>query len=101
MLGMEYLIRRQPTNLRRFICSNSPASIPGYMQDLAALLSKFPKWVQECWDKKDTDYECFRAANDAFDAIHTINIVPFPKEHVDSLDSIYGPDADPTVVDTM
>jgi proline-specific peptidase len=101
MLGIEYLIRCQPANLRRFICSNTPASIPGYVQDVGNMLSKFPKWVQECWDKKNTNYECFRAAQDAFDAVHTINVVPFPKEHVDSLDSVYGPNADGTVIETM
>jgi proline-specific peptidase len=101
ILSIEYILRRRPSNVRRFVCSNAPASIPRYTQDIVHLLSKFPKWVQEGWLKKKTDMACFRAASEAFNAIHTINVKPFPQEYIDSQDSIYGPNADDTVVEAM
>jgi pimeloyl-ACP methyl ester carboxylesterase len=101
ILAIEFLIRRQPINVRRFICSNTPAAIPPYMQDISELLSKFPDWVQEGWKMRKTDPARFREASEVFNAVHTINVVPFPKEYVDSQDSIYAPGADDTVVEVM
>jgi pimeloyl-ACP methyl ester carboxylesterase len=85
ILGLEYLARRQPACMARFYT------------EFPRLLSAFPKWVQEGMGMQKTDMARFRAANDAFDAVHTLTVVPFPKEHVDSMDSIWGPDADNTV----
>jgi pimeloyl-ACP methyl ester carboxylesterase len=101
ILAIEYLIRRQPTNVRRFVCSNTPAAIPPYLKDIGTMLSKFPAWVQEGWKMKKTDPVAFRKASETFHAVHTIRVAPFPKEYVDSQDSILGPNADDTVVETM
>jgi hypothetical protein len=50
------------------------------------------------WMMQKTDMARFLAARGAFDAVHTINVVPFPKEFLDSEDSILGPNADDTVI---
>jgi pimeloyl-ACP methyl ester carboxylesterase len=101
MLAIELLLARRPVNIRRFVCANTPASIPRVMQERARLLSALPEWVQEGLKLQKTDMARFRAANDAFDEVHTIKVIPFPKEHVDSLDSIWGPNADDTVFETL
>jgi pimeloyl-ACP methyl ester carboxylesterase len=97
ILGLEYLASRQPPGLRRFVCSSTPACMARFYTEFPRLLSAFPKWVQEGMGMKKTDMARFRAANEAFDAVHTLTVVPFPKEHVDSMDCIWGPDADDTV----
>jgi pimeloyl-ACP methyl ester carboxylesterase len=101
VLALELLIRRGPSGVRRYVCSSTPASIARFQEQFGRLLSKFPKEVQEGMGMQKTNMKRFREANDAFDAVHTITVVPFPKEHVDSMDSIWGPDADDTVIEKL
>jgi pimeloyl-ACP methyl ester carboxylesterase len=101
ILGLELLLRRPPPGLLSFICLSGLASIPRYVEEYNKLLSKFPKEVQEGMGMQKTDMKRFREANDRFDEVHTIQVVPFPKEHVDSMDSIWGPEGDDTVIEHL
>jgi proline-specific peptidase len=96
MLAIEYLIRRRPTGVRRFLSIRGPATVPFYLAAFERYLKAFPKEVQEGIMQK-ADVKRFRAAQDTYDAVHTCAVQPFPKEFVYSMDSVWGPDADDTV----
>jgi pimeloyl-ACP methyl ester carboxylesterase len=88
MLALELALSAADAGLRRVVCVSAPADVPHFMGECARLLGAFPAWVQEGIVMEDR--ERFRAANDAFDARHTVTTVPPPAEYVRALDSVWG-----------
>jgi pimeloyl-ACP methyl ester carboxylesterase len=95
----EFLVRRRPKRIGRYVCSNSPASIPLYLEHIQHLLDGFPPWVKEAYN--DSKSERNGEASDLFNARHTIRVQPWPEEYNKSMASIKPPKGDPTVVKTM
>jgi pimeloyl-ACP methyl ester carboxylesterase len=96
IMANEFLVRRQPKQVKHYICSNSPSSLPVYLEHIQYLLDELPDWVKPAYN--DTKSERYQEAKELFDVTHTIRIDPFPEEYKKSMRSISGPGSDPTVL---
>lgn len=101
MMGSMWAIARPP-GLKNLIISNSPASMPLWVDACNALRAKLPRDVDETLDKheKDGTYtdSAYTQAVQFFYERHMCRVVPFPKDVKDSMDQI---DRDDTVYMTL
>jgi L-proline amide hydrolase len=101
MLSAEHAVRR-PAGLKRLVISNSPASMPLWLEAAASLRAGLPPEVQETLSKHEeaetTGSPEYAAAMKVFYDRHVCRVVPNPPEVAAAFASI---DADPTVYHTM
>ncbi|KAB8698115.1 hypothetical protein FH972_026365 [Carpinus fangiana] len=92
----------RPAGLRKLIISNSPASMPLWLEACNKLRNELPQDVQETLlkhEKEDTtDSDEYKAAVEVFYYRHLCRVKPFPALAKASLDWI---EKDPTVYHTM
>ena len=101
MLGMEHGLDHPP-GLRSLVVSNSPASMPLWVEEANRLRSLLPPDVQEALTRNEaegtTDSEEYQQAVMRYYERHLCRIVPFP----DSLQRSFAQmDEDPTVYHAM
>lgn len=101
MLGTEFEVRRQPAGLQRLILTNSLASMSLWNESNVLLRKNFPKDVQEGLEAGMSDPKRYTEALLKFHAVHGCTIKPTLKEYLYSLERVFGPDGDPTVVGAM
>jgi len=101
MLGAEHAVRR-PAGLKRLVISNSPASMPLWLEAAAALRAELPAEVDETLRKHEeaetTDTPEYQAAMKVFYDLHVCRVVPNPPEVAAAFASI---EENPTVYHTM
>ena len=101
MLAAEHAVRR-PAGLQRLVISNSPASMPLWLEAAASLRAGLPAEVEETLRKHEeaetTDSPEYEAAMKVFYDRHVCRVVPNPPEVAAAFASIEG---DPTVYHTM
>lgn len=101
MLGAQFAIRQHP-GLKRLIISNSPASMPLWVESCDAWRAELPPDVQKTLqkhenDKTYTDPEYLRGVEEFYKR-HLCRIYPFPKDIIDSFAWV---EKDDTVYMTM
>lgn len=62
------------------------------------LMQDFPTDIQEALIKGMEDPERYRPALEKFQGVYACPVEPRPKEFVDSLDWVYGPEGNPDIV---
>jgi L-proline amide hydrolase len=101
MLGAEHAIRK-PKGLRSLVISDSPASMPLWLDAAAEMRALLPPDVQETLTRHEaagtTDSAEYTAAMEVFYARHVCRIVPQPPELARTFAAIAE---DPTVYHTM
>jgi L-proline amide hydrolase len=101
MLASEHAVRR-PTGLKRLVISNSPASMPLWLEAAASLRAELPAEVEETLRKHEeaetTDSPEYAAAMKVFYDRHVCRVVPNPPEVAAAFASI---EENPTVYHTM
>jgi L-proline amide hydrolase len=101
MLSAEHAVRR-PAGLQRLVISNSPASMPLWLEAAASLRAALPAEVEAILRKHEeaetTDSPEYAAAMKVFYERHVCRVVPNPPEVAAAFASI---EADPTVYHTM
>ncbi|TCO42208.1 L-proline amide hydrolase [Kribbella antiqua] len=101
MLASEHAVRRS-AGLKRLVISNSPASMPLWLEAAAALRAELPAEVEETLRKHEeaetTDSPEYAAAMKVFYDRHVCRVVPNPPEVAAAFASI---EENPTVYHTM
>ncbi len=98
MMGAEYIVRRQPTGLKRLVIANSPAAIDLWTKSFGELLQAFPPSVREAVSRDpDEDRNAFYDAIMQVYAVHGCRIQPFPQDFVKTIQYVYGENADRSV----
>jgi pimeloyl-ACP methyl ester carboxylesterase len=99
ILANGFLVRRQPRQVKYYVCSNAPASMSIYLEGIQKLLNTFPPWVKQAYN--DPKSERNIEAKDLVNVTHTIRMHPFPEEYKMSMRSVSWPGSDPTVLQTL
>ncbi len=101
MLAAEYAVTK-PRGLRRLIISNSPASMPLWIEAAAQLRSELPADVRATLQVHEadgtTDHPNYVAATQEFYDRHLCRVIPNPPELIATTEHML---ADPTVYFTM
>ncbi|KAF9045154.1 proline iminopeptidase [Panaeolus papilionaceus] len=97
VLASEFAVQRQPNGLKRLILSDGLASNALWGQSTFELLQEFPESVQQGMINGLVNPPAFEVALKAFYAVHGNRVVPPPKEYLQTLDFLFGPNGDPTV----
>jgi len=102
MLASTYAATRHPAGLKRLILSDSPASVPLFMESCQTLIKALPQAVQDALKKHEdagtTESKEYQEAVQVFYAQHLCRIVPFPDDLAAAFKSM---EEDPTVYLTM
>ncbi|KAI0671833.1 hypothetical protein C8Q78DRAFT_1078590 [Trametes maxima] len=96
-MGSEFIVRRRPAGLRRFVVSDVPAAVSDWGKSFRELLVKFPQDVKDAIAKGFEDQERYWNALMEVYAVHGCRAKPFPKDLEYSLLQVYSKDADRTV----
>ncbi|KAI0649026.1 proline-specific peptidase [Trametes meyenii] len=94
MMCSEFIVRRQPSGLRRFVISDAPPAIALWEQSFMELLGKFPPEVKSAVAKGFEDREGHWNALMEVHVVHGCRAKPFPQELEYSLLQVYGENAD-------
>ncbi|KAI0649017.1 proline-specific peptidase [Trametes meyenii] len=97
MMGSEFIVRRRPAGLRRFVVSDAPAAVSDWGKSFKELLAKFPQDVKDAIARGFEDQEEYWNALMKVYVVHGCRAKPFPKDLEYSLLQVYGKDADRTV----
>ncbi|CAL1700027.1 unnamed protein product [Somion occarium] len=97
ILALEFEVRRQPAGLKHIIASNSLASNELWKQSTKQLMERLPESVQEGLRGGLCESQKHWEALQQFHAAHGCTLKPMPKEYLDTLLSVFGPNGDSTV----
>ena len=103
MMASEFVIKRQPTGLRRLIVANSVSSMVLWNESNENLKKELPQEVQEDLKIGFADKIRFRKAKEVYYSRYVYTLGPPPKEIVDGVfncifgDRETGESGDPTV----
>jgi proline-specific peptidase len=86
ILGLEFVLRRTPLGLKRFVLSNSLARMASWNASRAEQVKAFPQDVQDGWAAGWKDPQGLRAAMKVVTAVHGCRLKPQPPEYWYSLD---------------
>ncbi|RDX57203.1 proline-specific peptidase [Lentinus brumalis] len=100
MLGSEFVVRRHPPGLKRFVCANAPAAIELWSRSFGELLEGFPSEIRDVisGNREDNPKAYLDALLKVY-AVHGCRVQPFPEEFLTSVLYNNGLDADRTVAD--
>ena len=97
MMISEYIVRRQPSGLRRLVLSDSPPAISLWRRSFMELLQPLPPEVKEAIANGYKNQQKYWAALMEVYAVHGCREKPFPEELEYSLLQNNGPNADRSV----
>jgi proline-specific peptidase len=102
MLAQEFVVKRQPSGLRRLILADTPADMDQYELGVHALLREMPQDLQDTVKKHEeagtTSAAEYQSACDVFYKQHLCRIDPWPKDLVEGF-ALMAEDS--TVYNTM
>jgi L-proline amide hydrolase len=104
MLGAMIAIR-QPKGLRSLIISNSPASMPLWVESCNEWRKHLPEDIQKTLQEHEStetyDDPEYKSAVEEFYKRHVCRVYPFPQDFLDSVANVEGEGSDDTVYYTM
>ncbi|XP_006457413.1 hypothetical protein AGABI2DRAFT_181630 [Agaricus bisporus var. bisporus H97] len=97
ILASEFEVRKQPKGLKHLILGNSLAASSLWNESIGQLLQAFPDDVKEGIVGGMKEPQKYFEALKKLHAVHGCAAKPFPSALMRTLESVFGPDGDPTV----